>query len=408
MADNLFTRLKHAWNVFSQKDYYSSPKGASYTYRPDRTRFRYSTEKTIANAVFNRIAIDVAAVNINHVKLDEDGRFLEIIDDPLNSIFSEEANIDQTSRAFMQDAVMSMFDEGCVALVPVDADVQIDHKTGERKKDILSIRTGKIEAWAPLRVKVNLYNDQTGQRESVWVDKKDTAIIENPFYSVMNEDNSVLKRLIRKLNLLDAVDEQNSSGKLDLIIQLPYVIKTQARRDQAEIRRRDIEQQLKGSKYGIAYTDGTERITQLNRPVENTLMNQISYLTDMFYSQLGITQEIMNGTANENEVANYDTRIIEVILSAIVDECRRKFLSREARDRKESLMFFRDVFRLVPVSKIADIADKFTRNEIMSSNEFRQVLGRKPSEDPKADMLLNKNISQSKELTDEINKKMNK
>lgn len=395
MENSIRSRFKHAWNVFMNKDPSRfNDHGTSSYYRPDRPRFTRGNEQSIVTSVYNRIALDVASVAIRHVRLDKNDRYLEDMDSGLNNCLTLEANIDQTSRAFMQDVVMSMFDEGCVAIVPVDTDV--DPEDTESYK-ILSIRTGKIVEWRPNHVRVRLYNDQTGQREEVWLRKDKVAIIENPLYAVINEPNSTMQRLIRKLNLLDVVDEQSSSGKLDLIIQLPYVIKTEARRQQAENRRKDIENQLAGSKYGIAYTDGTERITQLNRSVENNLMKQIEYLTSMLYSQLGITTTILDGTADEQTMLNYNNRTIEPILSAIVDEIKRKFLTKTARSQRQSIVFFRDPFRLVPVNNLAEIADKFTRNEIMTSNEFRQIVGMKPSDDPRADELRNKNLNESKE-----------
>lgn len=368
--------------------------GVGYAYRPDRPRFTRGNERSIVTSVYNRIALDVASVGIRHVRLDTNGRYLEDINDGLNNCLTLEANIDQTARAFVQDIVMSMFDEGCVAVVPVDTDIDPEETSSY---EILTMRTGQILEWKPRHIKVRLYNDLKGIKEDVWVAKDDVAIIENPLYAVINEPNSTMQRLIRKLNLLDAVDEQSSSGKLDLIIQLPYVIKTEARRQQAEERRKQIEDQLSGSKYGIAYTDGTERITQLNRSVENNLLKQIEYLTNMVYSQLGLTTTILDGTADEKTMLNYTNRSVEPVVSAIVDEFKRKFLTKTARSQLQSIMFFRDPFRLVPVNDLAEIADKFTRNEIMSSNEIRQVVGLKPSKDPKADELRNANINQSNE-----------
>jgi hypothetical protein len=339
--------------------------------------------------------MDVAAITVNHVQLDKDGRFMEVRKSELNDCLNLAANKDQTGRAFLQDVVISMLDEGCVAIVPIDTD--IDPENGSYK--IESMRTGKILEWYPDHIRVSVYNDRTAKREDLKVPKSVAAIIENPLYTVINEPNSTMQRLVRKLNLLDAIDEQSGSGKLDLIIQLPYIIKSEARRQQAEDRRKDIEMQLSGSKYGIAYTDGTEHITQLNRPTENNLMKQIEYLTSMLYSQLGITQGVMDGTADEKVMLNYQTRTIEPIISAIVDEMKRKFLTKTARSQNQSIMFFRDPFRLVPVNNIAEIADKFTRNEIMTSNEIRQVIGMKPSKDPKADQLINSNISQPDDKT---------
>ena len=393
MDETFGTRLKHAWNVFMNRDptLYYRELGMGYSYRPDRPRFTRGNERSIVTSVYNRIALDVAAINIQHVRLDNDGRFLSVIESSLNQCLSLAANADQTGRAFLQDVVMSMMDEGCVAIVPVDTDDDPD-MTGSYK--IETMRTGKILDWYPEYVKVRVYNERTGRKQDILVSKSSVAIIENPLYAVINEPNSTMQRLIRKLNLLDVVDEQSSSGKLDLIIQLPYVIKTEARRQQAEQRRKDIETQLSGSKYGIAYTDGTEHITQLNRSVENNLMKQIEYLTSMLYSQLGITQSILDGTADEKTMLNYYNRTIEPIISAIVDEMKRKFLTKTARSQLQSISFFRDPFKLVPVADLSEIADKFTRNEIMSSNEFRQIIGMKPSADPKADELRNKNLSE--------------
>ena len=392
-------RIKSAWNAFLNRDptnnysNYGNYSGGSY-YRPDRVRLTRGKERSIVTSIFNRIALDVAAIDIRHCRLDEEDRFSAYIDSALNDCLSLEANIDQTSRAFIQDIVMSMFDEGCIAIVPVDTSTS---PLDSNSYDISSMRTGKIVTWYPRHVKVNVYNDRTGRKEDIILPKSKVAIVENPLYAVMNEPNSTLQRLMRKLVLLDSVDEQSSSGKLDLIIQLPYVVKSEARKSQAEQRRKDIENQLSGSKYGIAYTDGTEKITQLNRPVENNLMKQIEYLTSMLFSQLGITQTIMDGTADEKTMLNYYTRTIEPIVSAIADEIKRKFLTKTARSQKQSIEFFRDPFKLVPVNQLAEIADKFTRNEILTSNEIRQVVGRKPSSDPKADQLINSNISQPTE-----------
>lgn len=403
METSLGSRLKHAWNAFLNRDptisnnYYDI--GPGYSYRPDRARFTRGNEKSIVTSVYNRIAADVAAVDIKHCKLDENGRFLSEIDSKLNNCLTLEANIDQTSRAFRHDLVQSMFDEGVIAVVPIDTSVK---PSNPGSFDILSMRVGKILDWHPAHVRVQVYNDKNGRKEELVVPKANTAIIENPFYSIINEPNSTMQRLIRKLALLDVIDEQSGSGKLDLIVQLPYVIKSEARREQAEQRRKDIENQLAGSKYGIAYTDGTERVTQLNRPVENNLMKQIEYLTSMLYSQLGITQSILDGTADEKTMLNYNNRIIEPIVSAIVDEFKRKFLTKTARSQRQTILFFRDPFKLVPVNDIAEIADKFTRNEIMTSNEIRQVVGLKPSDDPKADQLVNSNISQPKEEQSEF------
>lgn len=385
------SRLKHAWNAFTgniQMNY--RDLGMGYSYRADRPRMSRGNERSIVTSVYNRIALDVAALNVQHVRLDENGRFLSVIDDGLNNCLTLEANIDQTARSFIQDVVVSMFDEGSVAIVPVDTTTD-PNVSGSY--DIQSLRVGQILDWYPQYIRARVYNEQTGRKEDIVVPKSAVAIIENPLYAVINEPNSTMQRLIRKLNLLDVIDEQSGSGKLDLIIQLPYVIKTEARRQQAENRRKDIENQLSGSKYGIAYTDGTEHITQLNRSVNNNLMSQIEYLTSMLYSQLGITQSILDGTADEKTMLNYNNRTIEPIISAIVDEMKRKFLTKTARSQHQSISFFRDPFKLVPVNDIAEIADKFTRNEIMTSNEIRQVVGMKPSEDPRADELRNKNLS---------------
>ena len=385
------SRLKHAWNAFTgnvQINY--RDLGMSYSYRADRPRLTRGNERSIVTSVYNRIALDVAALNFQHIRLDENGRFLSVIEDGLNNCLTLEANIDQTARSFIQDVVISMFDEGSVAIVPVDTTTD-PNVSGSY--DIQTMRVGQILDWYPQYIRVRLYNEQTGKKEDIVVPKSATAIIENPLYAVINEPNSTMQRLIRKLNLLDVIDEQSGSGKLDLIIQLPYVIKTEARRQQAENRRKDIENQLSGTKYGIAYTDGTERITQLNRSVNNNLMSQIEYLTSMLYSQLGITQSILDGTADEKTMLNYNNRTIEPIASAIVGEMKRKFLTKTARSQLQSISFFRDPFKLVPVNEIAEIADKFNRNEIMTSNEIRQVIGMKPSDDPRADELRNKNLS---------------
>ena len=403
METSFSSRLKHAWNAFVNNDTTNHYRdvGIGYSYRPDRPRLTRGNERSIVNSVYNRIALDASAMDIQHVRLDKNNRFLSVIDSGLNNCLTLDANIDQTSRAFMQDVVVSMFDEGSVALVPVDT---TDDPTITGSYDIDSMRTGQILEWYPKHVKIRVYNENTGQKEDITIPKSTVSIVENPLYSVMNEPNSTMQRLIRKLNLLDVIDEQSGSGKLDLIIQLPYVIKTEARRQQAENRRKDIENQLSGSKYGIAYTDGTEHITQLNRSVGNNLMTQIEYLTSMLYSQLGITQSVLDGTANEETMLNYYNRTIEPILSAIVDEMKRKFLTKTARSQLQSISFFRNPFKLVPVNEIAEIADKFTRNEIMTSNEFRQIIGMKPSDDSKADELRNKNLSEpSKDKTDSSN-----
>ena len=396
MGDSIGSRLKHAWNAFFNKDPIPVRwgTGSAYAYRPDRPRLTRGNERSIVTAVYNRIALDVSALKMRHCRLDENERYIEDVESKLNRCLSIEANIDQTSRAFMQDIVMSMLDEGCVAVIPVDTTFN-PSTTGAY--DILTMRTGKILEWYPSAIKVRVYNEKTGEKEDIIVPKTMAAIIENPLYAVMNEPNSTLQRLIRKLNLLDAIDEQSGAGKLDLIIQLPYIIKTEARRQQAETRRKDIEMQLSGSKYGIAYTDGTERITQLNRPLENNLMKQIEYLTSMLFSQLGITQSILDGTADEKTMLNYNNRTVEPIVSAIVDEMKRKFLTKTAISQRQSIKYFMDPFKLVPINNIADIADKFTRNEILSSNEVRQIIGVKPSDDPKANKLINKNIAQPNE-----------
>ena len=394
-------RIKHSWNAFLNRDptyNYRDLGGPSYGYRPDRMRFTRGNERSIVTSVYNRIALDAASIDIMHVQLDKDGRFESIRESALNECLTRNANIDQTGRAFIQDVVMSMLDEGCVAIVPVDTTI---NPNISNSYEINTLRTAKIVEWYPAHVKVNLYNDRTGRKEDLILPKKTVAIIENPLYAVINEPNSTMQRLIRKLNLLDVIDEQSGSGKLDLIIQLPYVIKTDARRQQAEQRRKDIEMQLSGSKYGIAYTDGTERITQLNRSVDNNLMKQIEYLTSMLYSQLGITQAILDGSADDKTMLNYYNRTIEPIVSSIVDEIQRKFLTKTAITQKQAILYFRDPFRLVPVNEIAEIADKFTRNEIMTSNEIRQIVGMKPSKDPNADELRNKNLSQSNEMIKE-------
>ena len=393
-------RLQHAWNAFLNKD---PPNNAIHTigygssFRPDRGVLTRGNQRSIVSSVYTRIAIDCAAIPIEHVRLDQDGRYVSTIDSGLNNCLTVSANIDQTGRAFVQDFVMSLLDEGVAALVPIDTDANIrNHNTF----DILSMRVGKVTDWYPQHVRINVYNQQTGQREDILLPKKSVAIVENPLYSVMNEPNSTLQRLIRKLNLLDAVDEQSSAGKLDLIIQLPYIVKTEARKQQAQQRRKQIQEQLAGSKYGIAYTDGTEKVTQINRPVENNLMSQIQYLTNTLYNQLGITQQVFAGTADQRSMQNYYNRTIEPILSAIADEIKRKFLTKTARTQHQSIMFHRSPFKLVSISQIAEIADKFTRNEILSSNEVRQLIGYKPSTDPKADKLQNKNMPQPQQDLD--------
>ena len=389
-------RLQHAWNAFLNNDQAPNYEqfGVISSYNPYRTRMTRGNERSIVTSVYNRIALDVAAIDIYHARLDDDGRFTDVVQSGLNECLTLSANIDQTAKAFFQDVVMSMMDEGCVAIVPVDTTI---NPAESGSFDINSMRTGKVLEWRPQHVKIRLYNDRNGQKEDVILPKSSVAIIENPLYAVINEPNSTMQRLIRKLNLLDVVDEQSGSGKLDLIIQLPYVIKSEARRQQAEKRRKDIEMQLAGSKYGIAYTDGTEKVTQLNRPVENNLMKQIEYLTSMLYSQLGITQTILDGTADDKTMLNYYNRTIEPIVSAIVDEMKRKFLTKTARTRGQDIVYFRDPFKLVPVNDLAEIADKFTRNEIATSNEIRQIMGWKPSDDPEADELRNKNLNKSAE-----------
>lgn len=394
-------RLQHAWNAFRYgetervRDY-----GPGFYYSPQRVIRRIGTERSIVMALYNRISMDVAAIGIKHVRLDENGRYTEEIVSGLNNCLTLEANIDQTARAFIQDVVLSMLEEGAVAVVPVETTI---NPTTSGAYDILSMRTGKIIQWYPAHVEVELYNERDGKRQTIKLPKSMVAIIENPFYSIMNEPNSTLQRLIRKLNLLDAVDEQSGAGKLDLIIQLPYVIKSEARRIQAENRRKDIEMQLAGSKYGIAYTDGAERVTQLNRSVDNNLMKQVEYLTSMLYSQLGMTEEILKGTADEKTTLNYINNTIEPIVSAICNEYKRKFLTKTARTQMQSIVFFREPFKLVPVNNLAEIADKFTRNAILTSNEFRQIIGFKPSDDPDADVLRNKNLNQSNQQIKEIN-----
>ena len=391
---NFGSRLQHAWNAFSMNRdptvRFTGMTSTGYGVRPDRPRFTRGNGKTITNSIYNRIALDVASIDIKHVKLDDNDRYIETIDSGLNNCFDIEANIDQTGRAFVQDIVMTMMDAGVVAIVPVDT-------TGNPMAgsyDIKTLRVGRIVEWYPRDVKIRLYNDRNGQKEEITLPKRLVGIVENPLYSVVNEPNSTMSRLVRKIALMDSVDELTSSGKLDLIIQLPYAVKTDYRRQQAESRLTDIKKQLRDSEFGIAYTDGTEKITQLNRPLENNLLKQVEYLTNMLYSQLGITQTILDGTADDKTMLNYYNRTVEPIVAAIVDEMKRKFLTKTARSQKQSIMYFRDPFKLVPINDIAEIADKFTRNEIMSKNEFRQVVGMKPSNDPKADQLINSNISQ--------------
>ena len=388
----IFQRLQHGWNAFRGRDRPILNTGQASYYRPDQVRMRVSNDRSLITAIYNRIAMDVAANKIEHVKVDENGRYLNKVDDGLNNCLTLEANLDQTSRAFIQDAVLSMLEDGTVALVPTNANLD---PTKSTSYDIQTMRVGKVVLWMPKHVKVNIYDEETGNREDVIFPKSMVSIVQNPFYSVMNEPNSTLQRLIRKLSILDAIDEQSGAGKLDLIIQLPYVIKSPQRKEQAEARRKDIEMQLSGSKYGIAYTDGTERITQLNRPIENNLMNQIEYLMNTLYSQLGITPEILNGTANEETMQNYNMRTIEPILSAIVDEMKRKFLTKTARTQGHSIIFTSEPFKLTPVSKIADIAEKFVGNEILTPNELRSIVGFKPNDDPKADELRNRRLNEN-------------
>ena len=399
MELNLVARLKHSWNAFMNRDptYNYQDTGPGYSYRPDRPRFTRGNERTIVTSIYNRIALDVAAININHCRVDKDGRFIEAIDSTLNTCLNLEANLDQTGRAFIQDVVMSMLDEGSVAIVPVDTDIDPDNNSFK----IETMRTGKIVEWKPNHVKVSVYNEKAGRREDILMAKSTVAIIENPLYAVINEPNSTMQRLMRKLSLLDSVDERTSTGKLDMIIQLPYVIKSEARRKEADRRRKELETQLTDSVYGIGYIDGTEKIVQLNRSLDNNLMKQIEYLTNLLYSQLGITQTILDGTADEQTMLNYHSRTIEPIVSAIVDEMKRKFLTKTARSQLQTIKYFRDPFKLVPVNNMAEIADKFTRNEIMTSNEIRQAIGMKPSEDPKADKLINSNLNQPDEVKKE-------
>ena len=396
MADPLSV-IKHAWGLFTNtnnKNPTVKPEGSSYTISPTRPRFTRGNERTIVTSVYNRIAIDASTMDVMHVRLDDEGRFKEPIKSNLNNCLTVEANIDQTSRAFMLDVVISLLDEGCVAVVPVKTTL---NPNNTESYDIEELRTGRIMEWFPKHVLVRLYNDETGMYQDITLPKSQVAIIENPLYTIMNEPNSTMQRLIHKLSLLDIIDEESSSGKMDLIIQLPYIIKNDTKRSQAEERRKQIEDQLRGSRYGVAYIDGTEKVTQLNRSVENNILKQVEYLTNLLYSQLGLTQTIMDGTADENAMNNYYNRTVEPVVSAIVDEFHRKFLTKTARTQGQAIMFFRDPFKLMSVTSIADTADKFTRNELLSSNEFRQIIGRKPSTDPKADMLLNKNISHAPE-----------
>ena len=398
MELTLGTRLKHAWDVFRNREpTFGHNIGPGYSYRPDRPRLTRGNERSQVTSIYNRIAIDVAQLNVSHCKLDKNGRFLEHMNTPLNNCLTLEANLDQTGRAFMQDVVMSMLDEGCVAIVPTVTD---DDPTTHGSFDIFSMRTGKIVEWYPKHVRVSVYNENKGIREEITLPKSKVAIIENPLFAVINEPNSTMQRLVRKLNLLDVIDEQSGAGKMDLIIQLPYATRSDIRKQQAETRRKDIEMQLTNSKYGIAYADINEKITQLNRPVDNNLMKQIEYLTTLLHGQLGITQTIMDGTADEQTLLNYHSRTIEPIVSAIVDEMKRKFLTKTARSQNQTITFFRDPFKLVPINNIAEIADKFTRNEILTSNEIRQIIGFKPSDDPKADQLINSNLNHPEEQID--------
>lgn len=406
MPNSVIDRVKRAWNAFKnvddsfnryiENDYANQPVGFGYSIgnssRPDRFRFTHGNERSIINAVYNRIAMDVAALTFNHVKLDENDRFSEIVDDGLNKCMNLSANVDQTGREFIQDLVMSILDEGCAAAIPVDTDVDPNDTSSY---EILSMRTARIVEWYPQSVRVDAYNELTGNHQKIVLPKKNVAIIENPMYAVMNESNSTLKRLIRKLNILDRIDDMSASNKFNMIIQLPYAVRGEKRKAEAEDRRKSIEAQLNRNEYGIAYIDSAEKITQLNRPLENNLLSQIEYLTSMLYGQIGITQAIMDGTADEKETLNYTNRAIEPLASAIVNEFKRKFLTKTAITQKHSIMFFRDPFKLVPIDNIAEIADKFTRNEIMTKNEFRQAIGMKPSDDPRADQLRNANLSES-------------
>ena len=403
MADPLSV-IKHAWGLFTNtnnKNPTVKPEGSSYTISPTRPRFTRGNERTIVTSVYNRIAIDASNIDVMHVRLDDEGRFKEPIKSNLNNCLTVEANIDQSSRAFMLDVVISLLDEGCVAVVPVKTTL---NPNNTESYDIDELRTGRIVEWFPKHVMIRLYNDETGMYQDITLPKSQVAIIENPLYTIMNEPNSTMQRLIHKLSLLDIIDEESSSGKMDLIIQLPYIIKNDTKRSQAEERRKQIEDQLRGSRYGVAYIDGTEKVTQLNRSVENNILKQVEYLTNLLYSQLGLTQTIMDGTADENAMNNYYNRTVEPVVSAIIDEFHRKFLTKTARTQGQAIMFFRDPFKLMSVTNIADTADKFTRNELLSSNEFRQIIGRKPSTDPKADMLLNKNISHAPEEMDGYDK----
>lgn len=405
MAEPIGSRLRKAWNVFRKREeedasYWTVDTGPAYYYRPDRNRLSFRNERTIVNSILNRMSVDAATIDIKHVKLDEDGRYLEPIDSSLNRCFNVEANIDQTGRAFRNDIYLTLLDKGTIAIVPTVT--KGDPIINPDKYEIYSMRVGQIIEWHPEYVRVKLYDDRDGQKKEIMLSKREVAIVENPFYSTMNDENSTLQRLIRKLNLLDVIDDQSGSGKLDLIIQLPYVVKSEKRQKEAESRRDGIAQQLKDSQYGIAYIDGTEKITQLNRPVENNLLKQIEYLTDLMFSQLGLTQEILNGSATPEVMQNYYSRTIEPIVGSVVDECYRKFLTIKEQQNRESISYFRDPFKLIPVDKVAEISDKMTRNEIMTSNEVRQAIGMKPSKDPAADELRNKNLSEPKGVQKQI------
>lgn len=405
MEMSIGSRLKHAWNAFitnRNPTRYIQSLGPGFSSRPDRPRLSRGNERTIVTSIYNRIALDVAGISIKHCRLDDNGRYISEVNSGLNNCLNLEANIDQTGRAFIQDVVLSMFDEGCVAIVPVDTTL---NPKDTNSYDIQTMRTGKIVEWYKHDIKVRIYNDQIGEKQEIILPKNQVAIVENPLYAVINEPNATMQRLIKKLRLLDVSDERTLSGKLDLIIQLPYSTRTDVKKEQAERRRETLESQLVDSKYGIAYADATEKIIQLNRSVENNLMSQIEYLTNQLYSQLGLTQSVMDGTADEKTMLNYNNRTIEPIIAAIVNEMKRKFLTKTARTKGQSIMYFKDPFKLVPVNDIAEIADKFTRNEIMTSNEIRQIVGMKPSSDPKADELVNSNISQPEQRLDgELNK----
>ena len=396
MAEPIGSRLRKAWNVFRNKEeedasYWTTDTGPAYYYRPDRSRLSFRNERTTVNSILNRISADASSIDIKHVKTDDSGRYKEDVKSGLNYCFNTEANIDQAARAFRNDVFLTLLDKGSIVIVPTETDK--DPRLNP-EYDIRSMRVGQVVEWHPQYVRVKLYDERDSQKKEITLPKRNVALVENPFFAMMNDENSTLQRLVRKLNLLDVIDEQSGSGKLDLIIQLPYVVKSEKRQSEAVKRRDGIAQQLKDSQYGIAYIDGTEKITQLNRPVENNLLKQIEYLTDLLLSQLGLTQEILNGTASPEVMQNYFSRIVEPIVAAVVEECTRKFLTREKRDAGETLMYFRDPFKLIPVENVAEIADKFTRNAIMSSNEIRAIVGMKPSDDPEADELKNKNLSE--------------